>query len=119
MTMTSTTYGAEYGATSQTNGIHAYIDGGDYTDEQTKELVESLMETLRACVDERLPDGIWWSLETSEFIHPVGADMPDRETVAGIFTASWAEVESVFDELERRVLHPYGECDCSNPACQV
>lgn len=101
---TATTYGADFSHDKQVDGIHAYINGGDYSDEQQDKLVDAMMAALREEVDELLPEDASWQPATSEFIHPVGGDLPEHEEMREIFEAAWSAVEARFGAIETEAL---------------
>lgn len=105
MTMTTTTYGSDYSEAVQSDGIYAYISGGDYPQVEQDLLVNALLDELRDEVDARLPDGVTWHPSTSEFVHPLGSEVPDADEMREIFAAAWAAVEARYEEIERDALY--------------
>jgi len=101
---TGTTYGAAYSYEAQADGILAYVDGDDTRTSHEKDvLVEALFAELRDEVDNRLPDGVSWQPRTSEFVHPVDVDLPDRDEMNELFTEAWQAVEARYEQIERRL----------------
>lgn len=115
--MTTTTVIARNGSSlsgdTQAAGWAAYINGGDYTDEQQASLVEALMAAQRAEFEARLPEGCHWYPTLSEVHGPVGTDIDDIdlddlmgeavEVVAGRYEQ--IEAETLGGEAVR---HPEG-----------
>jgi prevent-host-death family protein len=101
---TATTYGADFSSDKQTDGIYAYINGGDYSEEQQGKLVDAMMAALREEVDALLPEDVSWQPATSEFIHPVGDELPEHEEMREIFEAAWSAVEARYGAIEAEAL---------------
>lgn len=98
VTTTTTTYGADFGQQVQADSILAYINGGDYREDQATQIFEALFRAFRAEVDERLPEGVSWQPSTSAFVHPVDVEMPEHEAMTEVFTAAWQAVEARWPE---------------------
>lgn len=104
-TTTATTYGAEFSQQEQADGILAYINGGDYTQQQQTALAGAMMAALGEEVDRLLPNDVSWHPATSEFVHPVDSDsLPDREAMTDLFHRAWEALEGRFDAIEREAL---------------
>lgn len=105
MATTATTYGHEFSAGYQYNGILGYLNGGDYSEDDTAALGEALFDALANEVDNRLPDGVTWQPSTSEFIHPVdGDDLPDQAEMAALLETAWQAVVDQHDAIEAETL---------------
>lgn len=104
MTMTTTTYGAEFGYEEQINGIIAWINGADdlAADEKDK-LADELFDELRREVNRRLPEDVSWWPHTSEFVKPAYVDLPAPEEMAELFREAWNAVAGRLAEIERRL----------------
>jgi hypothetical protein len=104
MDTTATTYGATFSQQAQMDGILAHINGGDYTDDQQGRLSQALFDAHRDEVDERLPQGVTWQPTTSEFLHPVNVEIPERDEMEEIFREAWQAVAARYDEIEAEAL---------------
>ncbi|MEU8158057.1 hypothetical protein AB0B94_30760 [Micromonospora sp. NPDC048986] len=104
MTWTSTTYGAEFGADEQANGIRGFLNGGEYTPATEDAIYEALMVEYNNEVNDLLPEGATWEPATSQFTHPRGAEMPDHEEMTELFRVAWSRVESRYETIEAAAL---------------
>jgi hypothetical protein len=103
-TTTATTYGAEFGFTAQTDGIRAFVNDAGYTADEAGAVFDALLAAFRSVVDGRLPDGVLWQPITSEFIHPVDVDLPDRDEMTELFREAWAATADRIEAIESEVL---------------
>ncbi len=94
--MTSTTLARNGGSLSfdvQIEGWYAYINGGDYTQDQQEALASALMAAQKGEFDALLPGGCYWSPRASEVTGPVGTDLE-----AALASASTGRHESAVDD---------------------
>lgn len=103
-TTTATTYGADFSRDHHENGIRGYLNGGEYTPAQEDAMADALFAEFAAEVDERLPEDVSWHPSTSEFVHPVDADLPDHEEMDELFRSAWSSVEERLGEIEEKTL---------------
>lgn len=94
--MTSTTLarnGESLSLQIQIDGWYAYINAGDYTEEQHEKLASALMAAQEREFDALLPDDCHWSPHTSEVTGPVGTDLE-----AALAPAATGRHESAVDD---------------------
>src|SRR5260370_8864148 len=84
----------------QIEGWYAYINGGDYAQEQQEALASALMAAQESEFDALLPDGCYWSPRVSEVTGPVGTDLE-----AALASASTGRHESAVDDAMELARH--------------
>ncbi len=100
----TTTYGYKFSQQEHMDGVLAYINGGDYSHEETEALSGALFEAFVDEVNEALPDDVRWVPATSEFIYPADGDLPEQEEMAKLFASAWTAVEARFGEIHDEAL---------------
>lgn len=103
-TTTTTTYGARFDFMTQCDGILDFLGEGTYEETDKNILAGALCHRLRDEVDARLPEGAFWMPFTSEFLHPVGAELPDADAMGELFDEAWQAVAANFVEIETATL---------------
>jgi hypothetical protein len=103
-TTTATTYGSDFSLQAQADGIANWLSGGDHTQDERDALEAAMFAQFVDEVDDRLPEDVFWHPSTSEFAHPLNADLPDEEEMQALFEAAWEAVAGRYDEIEAEVL---------------
>jgi hypothetical protein len=98
----------------QITGWSAYIDAGDYSDDQRTTLVAALMNAQREEFNALLPEGCVWFPRTSEVIGPVDTDLAAAladlqagqgdDTLDDAMEMACERVIARFDLIEREAL---------------
>lgn len=100
--LTATTYGSEFGEQETADTVYAWLNGDDeYTEDQMSAMVDALYGAYCEEIDKRLPDDVYWQPATSQFVHPVGADLPGEEEMREIWRDAWDAVVARYDGIER------------------
>lgn len=73
--LTSLAAGGALAYDYQIEGWYGFLNGGDYTAEQTAKLAAALLYAQETTMDNLLPDGCYWLPEVGQVIGPVGTEL--------------------------------------------
>ena len=98
-------YGYQLSYQCQADNWYAYINNGQYDDEQQGKLVAALIAAQEREFDSMLPAGSFWHPHTSEISFPDGAgDLADFGCVQDAMEAAFDRTAARYDDIEREAL---------------
>lgn len=96
--------GEELSYAEQIAGWYAYINNGEYTDEQQDKLADALMAAQVDAFNAMLPGDCFWHPHTSEITGPAAADLSSLGSVDDAMREACAQVTAQFDAIESKAL---------------